>query len=182
MIDRQLLELLDAVSEEIGDAGHLDLVVVGGTALILQGLVRRLTKDVDVLGELIDGQIRSFDPMPSAVRQVIDDAADLFKVERSWLNTGPASQLHDGLPRGFVRRLRRLDVGPGMTLWLAGRVDLIWMKLYAATDVHPMGIRHLQDLKLLGPSDRELKGRPVGFELSMPLRGSLRTLDQRSVS
>lgn len=156
MIDRQLLALLDALADELPDEAGLELVVVGGTALVLQGLVRRATRDVDVLGALEEGVVVPLDPVPAHLRDAIADVAALFGVSRTWLNTGPASQLEDGLPPGFVSRLVEFRRRPGLRVWLAGRLDLIWMKLYAAADSYPAANRHIQDLVSLHPSAREL--------------------------
>ena len=54
--EKDLDEVLRALDRHIGleEAGPIALVVIGGAALHALGLVKRTTKDVDVLGEAED--------------------------------------------------------------------------------------------------------------------------------
>lgn len=74
----------------------------------------------------------------------------------TWLNTGPQMQWRYGLPRGFAGRVRWRRYG-ALHVGLAGRFDLIALKLFAATDADsPAGGRHTKDLLAFAPSDAEL--------------------------
>ena len=57
--------------------------------------------------------------------------------------------------RRASRRLTRITFG-SLTVWYAGRSDLIFLKLYAAADQWPSRGRHIEDLVALGPSREEL--------------------------
>lgn len=150
-------ELLEAAEETYA------VVVVGGAALNLLGIVARATTDVDVLAfarpagpgswRLSRAPAQLPDPLARAIRTVAQD----LNLTENWLNTGPASQWDQGLPRGLGRRIRwrrfaALNVG------VAARTDLIRLKLFAAVDADgPERGRHSQDLTALAPTDAELR-------------------------
>jgi hypothetical protein len=155
---------LQRVGELLAAAGErYAVVVVGGAALNLLGIVARATRDVDILAfaKRRPGSGRGWrleepsqtvpEPLSVAIRTVARDMG----LADNWLNTGPALQWKQGLPRGFAgrvawRKYAALHVG------LAGRADLIRLKLYAAADGHP-GDRHVNDLVALDPTDAELR-------------------------
>jgi len=152
----QLETALRALGELLDARGfHYDVVIVGGGNLILRGLVSRpTTKDLDLLGEWTPGGIRPMRPMPEPLRIAVVDVARTYGLASDWVNLGPESLLDLGLPDGFVERLERQDYG-GLVTWLAGRVDMVCFKLYAAVDQGPRS-RHLQDLRDLRPDHDEL--------------------------
>ncbi len=138
------------------------IVIVGGAALNLLGIVARSTRDVDVLAFATRSRTRRAwrldappDPLPEPLAAAIRTVGRDMGLAETWLNTGPALQWRQGLPPGFAQRVRWRRYG---ALWvgIADRVDLVRLKLYAAADDHPGG-RHAQDLIALDPSDAELR-------------------------
>lgn len=152
---------LTAVGQLLAARGErVAIVIVGGAALNLLGYVRRPTQDVDVLA-LASGKVRTPrrlkrpDPLPEALREAVRTVARDLGLGTDWLNTGPASQWETGLPPGVGRRVRWRRYG-GLRVGLAGRRDLIFLKLYAAADaVGPQSV-HFQDLLRLRPTKAEL--------------------------
>jgi hypothetical protein len=152
----ELEQALTALGELLAVRGlHYEVVVVGGGNLILRGRISRpTTKDLDLLGELTAGEVRTLNPMPAGLREAVTDVARTFGLAPDWLNTGPESLLQLGLPTGFAERLDRRDFG-GLVAWLAGEHDMVCFKLYAAVDQGPRS-RHFQDLVELQPDPDEL--------------------------
>lgn len=148
--------LLTALGERLALAQtRVELVVIGGSALTILGLVERPTRDVDVVALLDGGELRSARPLPAEVVEARNAVAADFEVSEGWLNAGPADLLQWGLPDGFVARLTRQDFGPYLTVHLASRVDQIHFKLYALVD-QGAG-RHEEDLRALAPTLDELR-------------------------
>ncbi len=152
---------LAAVGELLAAGGHkLGIVVVGGTALNLLGVVHRATRDVDVLAVASWGRgperaIQPPTPLPAALQGAVATVARDLGLAPDWLNTGVASQWETGLPPGLEERIHWRQYG-GLHVGLADRRDLIFLKLYAAVDdVGPTSI-HYQDLIALQPSGSEL--------------------------
>ena len=153
---------LKAVGSILEDANqYVGIVVIGGTALKLRGIVSRFTRDVDVIAlrTTPPGQTRSIgrpDPLPAALVHAVARVARDFGLPPDWLNTGPASQWDTGLPSGFADRVEWRAFG-GLEVGLSGRIDLIFLKLYAAADdVGPTSV-HYQDLLALRPTEAELQ-------------------------
>jgi hypothetical protein len=154
-------EALEALGATLAFRGlQASLVVIGGGNLIYAGLVRRtVTKDLDVVGQLFDGHVVPINEMPQPLAQAILDVARQLDLAPDWINTGPAALLGKGLPEGFVERLEREDFSGALTIWFAGRLDIIATKIYAAANPNatdPNTGRHLQDLVDLAPSGDEL--------------------------
>jgi hypothetical protein len=153
---KQIAELLAALGERLAlDRVHVELVVIGGSALTILGLVERPTRDVDVVALLAGGQLEPADPLPEDVVAARNAVAADFGVSDGWLNSGPGDLLRWGLPAGFVERLTRRDFGPALTVHLASRIDQIHLKLYALVD-QGAG-RHEEDLRSLAPTPDELR-------------------------
>lgn len=149
-------DLLAAEGVEIG------IVVVGGTALNLLGIVQRTTNDVDVLAILQNRAgsggvtLAPPDPLPEPLQRAIARVARDFQLPEDWMNTVVGLQWQTGLPPGLERRLRwrRYE---GLRVGLVARYDLIFLKLYAAADSGgPSGV-HFQDLLALRPTEHELQ-------------------------
>lgn len=134
---------------------HLRIVVVGGAALNLLGLVSRATADADVIAFERNGELVPPETIPPAFSDGIAAVADSLGLAPDWLNTGPALQMRFGLPPGFRERLtwRTFDT---LMVGLASRRDLICLKLFAAADHWPDRGVHFRDLAALGPSGEEL--------------------------
>jgi hypothetical protein len=131
-----------------------ELVVIGGGSLLLQGSLRRTTEDLDVVARIEDGAYVTAEPFPEALRQAAHEVAGLHSLGSRWLNAGPTELLRFGMPPGFDERKETRRYG-GLTLHLAGRLDQIAFKLYAAVDLGPRS-KHVRDLKDLVPTRDEL--------------------------
>ena len=133
-----------------------DVVLVGGGCLLLREVVSRPTKDLDILGErLPDGSVRSLETLPVELTKAATDVADALELAPDWINVGPRSLNDLGLPPGFGSRLTLVEYG-SLRVWLAGIDDLVFFKLYAATDSWPRRDRHLEDLEALAPNRDQL--------------------------
>jgi hypothetical protein len=155
--------VLQAVGEILEAEGQsVAIVVVGGSALSLLGVVERVTRDVDVIafGHPPDAPAPELQAPPEQLPQALARAAALvaadFGLDEDWINTGPALQWKQGLPPGLEGRVRwrryaNLNVG------VADRRDLVFLKLYAAADATGPASVHYQDLIALRPTDKELQ-------------------------
>lgn len=147
-------DLLQAEEARVG------IVLVGGAALMLQGFVARTTTDVDVIaaarapGRRGTG-VRPPDRLPATFTRAVRRVARDFALGEDWINTVVAAQWKTGLPRGFAGRITWRRYG-GLWVGLAGRRDLIYLKLYAAADDIGPGSRHYRDLLALAPTPEEL--------------------------
>lgn len=149
-------ELLEARDTRAG------IVVIGGAALRLLGIVERTTRDVDIVAVAHEpGDLQQLarppEPLPPPLKWAIEKVAEDFNLPDNWLNQGPASQwdLALPLPTGFAERVQwrrygALDVG------ICSRIDLIHFKLEAAADQPTSDSRHFRDLAALEPTDAEL--------------------------
>jgi hypothetical protein len=163
---QELLEALKALGEVLADRGlAFDLVVIGGAALGLRGLVARPTKDVDVVAIVEHGCWRkATKPLPAPLVEAVREVADALELSREpgddkdWIDTGPSFLLELGLPEGFDRRVDTQTFG-ALTIRIAARSDLITLKLWAATD-RKRGSRRqvdIDDLKRIAPTSQELR-------------------------
>ena len=159
-MDRHSLEeTFQSLQFRLADNGAepVGLVVCGGSALIVMGLVSRTTKDVDVLALRQEEVLVSPAPLPRSLIQAVGEVAEDLNLPPDWLNNGPSQgegglfQL--GLPTGFETRLHKKVYGDRLTVHFAGRVDQVHFKLYAAVD---RGGHHITDLYELAPSHKEL--------------------------
>lgn len=158
----RLLEELDHLME-IEDCLAVDWLVCGGAAMGLQELQDRPTQDVDVLGcwdseVLTLASIERFpDQLAACISRVAKGHPELAGMRHNWVNLGPKALVQEGLPKGYASRLRELRVGNKLTLHLMGRLDLIALKLYAASDdFAPRQEVHIGDLRTLAPTFEEL--------------------------
>jgi len=134
---------------------------VGGTALNLLRVVERATRDVDVIATATprsDGpptEVRPPEPLARALTDAISAVARDLALPPDWLNTTVAAQWRTGLPPGFASRIVWSADG-GLWVGVAGRLDLIYLKLYAAADDIGPASRHFSDLLALRPTPDEL--------------------------
>ncbi len=103
---------LRALGEILASQGeHAAVVVVGGTALIMQGFVERATRDVDVIAISRDPPgrerkgIESPEPLPEALPRAISRVARDYNLPDNWMNTTVGLQWKTGLPSGFEERI-----------------------------------------------------------------------------
>lgn len=140
------------------DAPRTTLLVGGGAALNLLGLVIRTTQDVDVIALVsLEGEgvkIEKAAPLPEYLREASEQVARDLGLPATWLNPGPTSLLDFGLPPGCLGRVVERSYGSRLRLLLLSRFDQIHLKLYAAVDQR--GGRHVADLLELRPVADEL--------------------------
>jgi hypothetical protein len=160
----------------------VELLVCGGSALNVLGLVRRATKDVDILayierndkGETFLIKAASLTPeLVMAAKKVARD----FNLPDDWLNTGPASAVDLGLLNGFMDRVTTKVFGNKLTVHFLGHYDQIHFKLYAAVD-QGAG-KHFDDLLALKPTSEEIEQAArwsVTHDVSEGFKGSLKIL------
>jgi len=148
-------ELLQARGE------RFHIVVIGGAAVNLLGIVSRATTDVDILAfarSNASGSLRLVppdEPLPQTLLDASRTVATDLNLDPNWLNTGPAGQWKSGLPPGLETRVHWTEYS-GLVVGLVDRYDLIFFKLYAAVDDTGPKSVHFQDLIALTPSDEEL--------------------------
>lgn len=151
----RLQEALVTLGELLASRGqNFALVIVGGGGLLLQGRLTRTTEDLDVVARVEHGRYLSAEPLPEALREAAREVATLHGLHPEWLNAGPTDLLRFGLPAGFEDRTDTRHFG-GVTIHLAGRLDQIAFKLYAAVDRGPRS-KHFRDLQELNPTNDEL--------------------------
>ena len=109
--------------------------------MIALKIVKRGTKDVDVLKPKIDHELNE----AAAV------VADKHKLVKNWLNNGPAMLVSE-LPQDWERHCLNIFSGSHLIVKAIGRRDLIYSKLYAAAD----RVDDVDDLIDLNPSEIEL--------------------------
>lgn len=152
---RAVGDLLAAGGQEVG------IVILGGAALNLLGIVHRATRDVDVIAlgqppsHAAPHHLERPDTLPEALVTAAATVARDLGLAQDWLNTAPAGQWDTGLPPGLEQRLHWRRFG-GLDVGIVDRRDLVFFKLYAAADdVGPESV-HVQDLLALRPTAAEL--------------------------
>jgi hypothetical protein len=157
---QQIQEALSRTGRRLAlaDAGEFALLVCGGSALNLAGLIQRPTRDVDVLG-LVKGP----EPATVAAQQLPEDvtrAAEWVAMDlglpSDWLNDAALDVQRLGLPPGILQRAHPLGFGPCLTVYFIDRQDQVALKLYAAID-RKKGQRHLKDLEAIKPTKAEME-------------------------
>jgi hypothetical protein len=174
MLDIDKIEIaLKSLNEtlEHDKAPNTELVVCGGAALNVMGLVKRTTRDIDVIGILeMNGEIvrlamlREF---PIYLLQAIKDVKNTLGLPEDWINLGPEKTLdYAFLPTGIETRLKRIVYGEKLTIFYLSRIDQIYFKLLAASAMEVS--HHLDDLKVLNPTVGEL-GEAVKWVLTQSI-------------
>ena len=151
-----LSEALETLGELLADRGHtIEVVAIGGGSLLLSNLIKRPTKDLDIVAIVRSGTYMTAKPLPDFLRIAVRDVAAAAGLAEDWLNPGPTSLLDFGLPPGFEQRVETQRYG-GLVLHIASRVDQIGFKLHATVDQGPRS-KHAQDLRALRPTPDELR-------------------------
>jgi len=135
-----------------------ELVAVGGGALALVGLIERSTRDLDIVGVLDQGAVAPAIDLPVPLGEAVRDVARALDLSEDWVNGDPARRIRS-LPDGFLGRCTRRTFGP-LGVWLASRIDQIFLKLYAAVEDRGGG-KHVWDLEQLQPTKDELRQAAV---------------------
>lgn len=181
---RDVDTILSALGEQLESlvAESIELLVCGGSALNVLGLVQRATKDVDVLAFVKrNSQGRNSlikaDPIPPELEKAARKVARDFNLPENWLNAGPASAVDLGLPEGIMERVITRPYGNKLIIHFLGRYDQIHFKLYATVD-QGAG-KHFDDLLALQPTVEELEKAArwsMTHDVSDGFKQSLRTL------
>lgn len=105
---------LRAVGELLAAEGaQFRIVIIGGAAMNLIGVVARATRDVDIVAMAkAESQTleRPTEPLPAPLRDAISIVARDFELPENWLNTGPAGQWDVGLPQPDTRNRHFSDL------------------------------------------------------------------------
>jgi hypothetical protein len=153
--DETIDVLFGALADQLQALGSdFEIVVIGGSALTALGLVRRATRDVDLLAIAENGELRLAEPLPPALLAARAAVAADFGLAENWLNAGPTDLLKWGLPEAFMSRVVTRAYGTALTVHFASRFDQIHFKLFAMVD--QSGGRHEADLRALSPTHGEL--------------------------
>ena len=94
-----------------------------------------------------------------------------------WMNTVVGLQWQTGLPSGLAGRLHWRRYG-GLRVGLADRYDLIFLKLYAATDSEGPASVHVQDLLALRPNEWDLESAAAWVREQDPTPAFARILEE----
>jgi len=170
-------QALRALAQTLETRGlRYELVAVGGSGLLLLGLLSRATRDLDIVAVVDGGKYVKADPLPPALLDAVRDVGEVLGVGAEWLNAAPTALLDFGLPDGFAQRTEVRDFG-ALVLHLASRRDQICLKLYAAVDQGPTS-KHVDDLRALAPTADELRAAATWartHDPSPPFRDELRS-------
>ncbi len=154
--------ILSALGEQLEGLLNepVEILVCGGSALNVLGLLQRTTEDVDVLAyvkrdEKGKIQLIKADPLNAELITAARRVARDFNLPETWLNPGPASAVDLGLPEGLMKRVITKEYGRKLTVHYLGRYDQIHFKVYAAVD-QGAG-KHLDDLLALKPTSEEVE-------------------------
>lgn len=148
---------LTTVGERLALAGEsCTIVVLGGAAMNLLGIVDRPTVDVDILARAdATGAIHPPDPLPPALMRAVAAVARDRGFLDNWMNTTVADQWRFGLPDGLAERIEWRSYG-ALRVGIVGHRDLVAFKLYASADQTGPDNVHVRDLVALRPNDEEL--------------------------
>lgn len=157
-----IVNALEKVGELLEAQGvTASIVIIGGAAMNLRGYADRATTDVDIVafgGTESGGRdvLRKAPyPLPEELRRAVYQVASDLGLDPDWLNSAAHSQWDTGLPPGLEARLDWRTHG-GLAYGIAGRLDLIFFKLYAAADQVSADSVHCSDLLALHPTHVEL--------------------------
>lgn len=117
-------------------------IICGGASLVLQGIISRTTKDIDIIAPPID------DILKASALSVSQDLG----LDDHWLNTGPESISKD-LASGWESRVFEVFNDSNLSVFSISRSDLIFTKFWALCDRQ----KDKQDLIFLNPSLIELE-------------------------
>lgn len=81
-------------------------IAVGGSALILLGVIDRATRDLDLVNQSI----------PEAILEAAKQFSQLHSLDENWLNNGPR-EITKHLPTGWQERLTPLFNGKALSFW-----------------------------------------------------------------
>lgn len=170
------LEALAALGRKLETRGteSISLLICGGSALNISGLLSRATEDVDVLAGT--NANKPWREMPNWLFECAEEVAKDLHLEARWLNDAAASVAGMGLPAGILSRATKRSCGKLLEISTASRMDLIALKCFAALDPK-VGAKHLGDLVDLNPKPEEMSfacdwllDRPTSAEFRAAVR------------
>jgi hypothetical protein len=176
--------ILSALGEQLEGlpTEPIEILVCGGSALNVLGLIQRTTEDVDVLAYVRrdeEGKVSivKAEPLTPELTEAAKKVARDFNLPERWLNPGPASAVDFGLPEGLMERVITRQYGQKLIVHFLGRYDQIHFKVYAAVD-QGAG-KHLDDLLALKPTSEEIEHAArwsMTHDVSEGFKGSLKIL------
>jgi predicted nucleotidyltransferase len=132
MEKQDLIQLLDALDKQLSKP--LDLVIIGGAAMILHYQAQRATRDVDAL--ILRGDLNEF-------RAAVKSVANENHLSDDWLNDA-VKGFTDILPPDFYHRLVPLSLNfQQLQVYALGLPEQTAMKIVALRE------QDLEDLELL---------------------------------
>src|SRR5712691_1687494 len=90
----QALQTLGAVLRQRGLS--FEAVAIGGSSLMLLGLINRPTRDLDLAALVWQGKYVKADPLPADLAEAARDVANALGLPANWLNAGPTSLVDSG--------------------------------------------------------------------------------------
>lgn len=152
-----LEEALSTLGAVLGSRGvSSQILVAGGSSLLLLGLIERPTADLDVIGLASGAHYVKATSIPRPLEDAARDVGMALGLPEKWLNNGPAALFDFGLPDGFEARVSIYRYGT-LEVHVTGRFDLLCFKLFAAVDHSGYQTsKHLADLLDLHPTHEEL--------------------------
>ena len=148
----EALATLGSLLEERGQ--RIGVLVIGGSSLLLLGVIERPTADVDIIGFPTAVGYASADLLPEFLATAVAEVGDALGLAPTWLNAGPAGLVEFGLPPGLPARVSVRSYG-GLEVHLPAIEDLVCFKLYAAVDQGERS-KHFADLRALSPTPDQL--------------------------
>ncbi len=154
----ELLGRLGIELEEL-DTPVFEIVVIGGAALNILGLVSRVTRDIDCLAFVERDEsgrikLKLIEEFPEIFRQAANIVAENSGLDEKWINAEPTELVSQRLPEGIEERLVVREYGKNLKVHLISRYDLIHLKVYAAEQGPG---KHVNDLLALNPTVDEIE-------------------------
>jgi hypothetical protein len=136
-MDLEIKKTLDLLSFYLEKKGvSRTFIICGGASLILQGIVSRGTKDIDIVGPKIDSELEE-----AAVY-----VANQLGLNPNWLNTEPKGLARD-MTSGWKKRIFEVYNSSCLIIHSISREDMIFAKFYAYCD-RQKDLQDLIDLKI----------------------------------
>ncbi len=151
----EMLSALGTVLDEQGSE-HVDIVVCGAMALLMQGMIDRPTRDIDGLGVVVyeGGSLVLKKPLMSKeFYAAVERVGSLYQEGRFWFSTA-AITLHEDtvMPPDLVAGAQVRRYGPCLTIRACSRRHLVFLKMWAAIK---RGEPDIGDLVEMGISEEE---------------------------
>ena len=181
----EYLEALGAILETESEE-PLDIMVCGGMALILQGLIDRRTRDIDGMALVImeNGEYVLKKPLlKKPFKDAIQRVAAVYGITRHWLSFQARTLLDNSLPEGIIERAEVRRYGEKLTVRLISHYDQVHLKLKAA--ISRKG-PDAGDIKEIGASEEDIAAAARWcLELGYPIeevRGALERIGYGEIS